>query len=45
VILTPHIAGYSPRVAERHLAVLLENIERFTAGKALKNVVDKRRWY
>jgi phosphoglycerate dehydrogenase-like enzyme len=44
VILTPHIAGYSPRIAERHLAVLLENLRRFVADEALKNVVDKREW-
>jgi phosphoglycerate dehydrogenase-like enzyme len=45
VILTPHVAGQSPRIAERHLNVLLENIGRFTRGEELVNVVDKRRWY
>jgi phosphoglycerate dehydrogenase-like enzyme len=45
VILTPHIAGYSPRIAQRHLGVLLENIRRFTSGEGLINVVDKRRWF
>jgi phosphoglycerate dehydrogenase-like enzyme len=45
VILTPHIAGYSPRIAERHLAVLLENTRRFAAGEPLKNVVNKRLWH
>lgn len=45
VILTPHVAGYSPRIAERHLAVVLENVQRFVRGEPLKNVVDKRRWY
>ncbi|MFO0876311.1 MAG: D-2-hydroxyacid dehydrogenase [Gemmataceae bacterium] len=45
VILTPHVAGYSPRIAERHLGVLLENLRRFAAGQPLVNVVDKRRWY
>jgi phosphoglycerate dehydrogenase-like enzyme len=45
VIITPHIAGYSPRIAERHLAVLLENLGRFARGEPLKNVVDKRRWF
>lgn len=44
-ILTPHVAGMFPRVAERHTAVLLENIRRFTAGEPLTNVVDKRRWF
>jgi len=45
VILTPHVAGNSPRIAERHLAVLLENVRRFAHGEALTNVVDKPRWF
>jgi phosphoglycerate dehydrogenase-like enzyme len=45
VILTPHVAGYSPRIAERHLALLLDNIGRFRRGEALRNVVNKALWY
>ena len=45
VILTPHVAGYSPRIAGRHLAVLLENVRRFVRGEPLTNVVDKARWF
>ena len=45
VILTPHVAGYSPRIAERHLAVLLDNMRRFQAGQPLRNVVHKARWF
>ncbi len=45
VILTPHVAGYSPRIAERHLAVLLDNVRRFVRGEPLRNVVDKARWF
>src|SRR5262249_29605287 len=41
----PHVAGYSPRIAERHLAVLLDNVARFTRGEPLRNVVDKARWF
>jgi len=44
-ILTPHVAGYSPRIAERHLGVLLENVRRFAAGEPLKNIVDKKSWF
>lgn len=44
-ILTPHIAGYSPRIAERHLGVLLENIGRFIRGEPLVNVADKKLWF
>lgn len=45
VILTPHVAGQSPRIAERHLQLLEENLRRFASGKSLRNVVDKRRWF
>jgi phosphoglycerate dehydrogenase-like enzyme len=45
VIITPHVAGYSPRIAERHLAVLLENIGHFVRGEPLKNVVNKAMWF
>jgi phosphoglycerate dehydrogenase-like enzyme len=45
VILTPHVAAASTRIAERHLAILLENVRRFAAGEPLLNVVDKRRWF
>jgi phosphoglycerate dehydrogenase-like enzyme len=45
VILTPHTAACSPRIAERHLEVLLDNVRRFEAGEPLRNVVDKRNWF
>lgn len=45
VILTPHVAGYSPRIAERHLAVLLDNVRRFAAGDPLRNVAAKAEWF
>jgi phosphoglycerate dehydrogenase-like enzyme len=45
VILTPHVAGYSPKIAERHLAVLLRNTSSFAAGQPLQNVVDKNLWH
>lgn len=45
VILTPHVAGFSPRIAERHLGVLLENIQRFRSGQPLRNVVNKASWF
>ncbi len=45
VILTPHVAGYSPRIPERHLAVLLDNVGRFARGEPLRNVVDKTAWF
>jgi phosphoglycerate dehydrogenase-like enzyme len=45
VIITPHVAGYSPKIAERHLGVLLENLKRFRHLEKLTNVVDKARWF
>jgi phosphoglycerate dehydrogenase-like enzyme len=45
VIITPHCAAASPRVPERHLATLLDNVRRFVKGEALRNVVDKRQWF
>jgi len=44
VIITPHTAAASPRIAERHLETLLDNLRRFAAGQPLRNVVDKARW-
>jgi len=44
-ILTPHIAAASPRIAERHLETLLENVRRFVAGKPPATLVDKRQWF
>ncbi len=45
VILTPHVAGHSPEIATRHLEVMLDNVSRFVRGEALRNVVDKQRWF
>lgn len=45
VILTPHVAACSPHIAERHLAVLLDNVRRFATGRPLMNTVDKSQWF
>jgi phosphoglycerate dehydrogenase-like enzyme len=45
VIITPHIAGYSPKIAERHFRVIAENVQRFMEGKPLINVVNKEMWF
>jgi len=45
VILTPHVAGYSTKIAERHLALFLDNLGRFVRGEPLRNVVRKALWY
>lgn len=45
VILTPHVAACSVRLAERHLDVLLKNVQRFATGLPLENVVRKDKWF
>ncbi len=44
-ILTPHVAGYSVRVPERHLEVLLDNVGRFARGDEPGNLVNKDEWF
>ena len=45
VMITPHVAAASPRIAERHMETLLENIRRFVKGEPPLTQVDKRVWY
>jgi phosphoglycerate dehydrogenase-like enzyme len=45
VILTPHVAGYSTLVPERHLAVLTGNVREFVSGQPLNNIVRKDEWF
>jgi phosphoglycerate dehydrogenase-like enzyme len=45
VIVTPHASNSSPRLRERSLTLLLENVGRFKRGEPLLNVVDKREGY
>jgi phosphoglycerate dehydrogenase-like enzyme len=45
VLLTPHTAGRGPYLDDRRLAVLTENCRLFAAGRELRNVVDKSRWF
>ncbi|GIX03826.1 MAG: putative NAD-binding protein (D-isomer specific 2-hydroxyacid dehydrogenase?) [Planctomycetaceae bacterium] len=44
VIITPHVAAASPRIAERHFKMLSENVRRFFNNQPLLNVVDKSQW-
>lgn len=45
MLITPHVAAASPRIAERHLATLVENVRRFSAGEPLLNVANKQTWF
>lgn len=44
-LITPHIAGTSPRFWDRETDLILENIDRYLSGGRLLNVVDKRAGY
>jgi phosphoglycerate dehydrogenase-like enzyme len=44
-IITAHYAGRTPHYIERALSIFLDNLERYTAGKPLFNVVDKELMY
>ena len=45
VLITPHIAGLTERMWERHYSVFAENLRRFLRGEPLASVVDKGRGY
>jgi phosphoglycerate dehydrogenase-like enzyme len=45
VLITPHISGVFTGMWERVVDLFLENLERYRNGKALFNLVDRRRGY
>jgi phosphoglycerate dehydrogenase-like enzyme len=45
VIVTPHVAGSTPRYFDRVTALLIENLRRFLKQEPLHNVVDKELGY
>jgi phosphoglycerate dehydrogenase-like enzyme len=44
-LLSPHVAGFTPRYDERATALFAENLDRYLAGEPLLNLVDKTRGY
>jgi phosphoglycerate dehydrogenase-like enzyme len=44
-LLTPHVSAYTHAFWERESALILDNLERYLAGRPLRNVVDKRAGY
>jgi phosphoglycerate dehydrogenase-like enzyme len=44
-LLSPHVAGFTPRYDERATAVFSDNLGRYLSGKPLLNLVDKARGY
>ena len=45
LLITPHLSAVSERLWHRHAALLLDNLERYFAGRELLNVVDKEKGY
>ncbi|TWT40713.1 Glycerate dehydrogenase [Thalassoglobus neptunius] len=45
VIITPHVAAASPKIPERHLEQLAENVRRHCAGEPPLTLVDKSSWF
>jgi phosphoglycerate dehydrogenase-like enzyme len=45
VILSPHVAGFSPHYDERASDLFAENLRRYLAGEELLNLVDKEAGY
>lgn len=45
VILSPHVAGFSPHYDERASDLFAENLRRYLAGEELLNLVDKGAGY
>jgi len=44
-LISPHVAGFTPRYNERAAAVFGENLGRYLSGRPLLNLVDKARGY
>jgi phosphoglycerate dehydrogenase-like enzyme len=45
VIISPHIAGFTPHYDERATTLFAENLRRYLAGDVLLNRVERRRGY
>ena len=45
VLITPHTAGMTTKLWERHYRLFSENLRRFLSGETLLAVVDKKRGY
>jgi len=45
VIITPHVAGFTPHYFARTAALLADNLERFIEGRPLKNLYGTQKGY
>ena len=44
-LLSPHVAGFTPRYDQRAAELFARNLARYTTGETLLNLVDRRRGY
>jgi phosphoglycerate dehydrogenase-like enzyme len=44
-LISPHVAGFTPRYDERAAQIFAANLARYTSGRPLLNVVDKQVGY
>lgn len=45
VLMSPHVAGFTPRYDERAATLFAENLGRYLAGQPLLNLVEKSKGY
>jgi phosphoglycerate dehydrogenase-like enzyme len=45
VIISPHVAGFTPHYHERVMGIFAENLRRFLAGEPLLNLADRNAGY
>jgi phosphoglycerate dehydrogenase-like enzyme len=45
LLISPHVAGFTPHYDERATALFAENLDRYLSGEPLLNLVDKARGY
>lgn len=45
LLITPHTAGISEKMWERHYALFSQNVRRYLSGQTLLGMVDKQRGY
>jgi len=45
VLISPHVAGFTPRYDDRAVALFAQNLARYIAGEPLLNQIDKDRGY
>jgi phosphoglycerate dehydrogenase-like enzyme len=45
LLITPHTAGISEKMWDRHYVLFSDNLRRYLSGQPLLGLVDKRRGY